>query len=123
MEDEKTAIGEVHPVAALDDHSRFCVGGQFVRRKSEAHILGALARWLRRFGLPAAILTDRATCFFGTGQVPSGTTTYHLALSALGIRAAFAAPYPPVGGLQLLGDEITVRANKKTIAQYSAAEA
>jgi len=93
MEDEKTAIGKVHLIAALDDHSRFCVGGQFVRQKTEAQILGSLSCWLHRWGLPAAILTDRATCFFGTGQVPSGTTTYQLALSALGIRAAFAAPY------------------------------
>jgi transposase InsO family protein len=95
MEDEDTAAGKVHLVAALDDHSRFCLGGQFVRSKTEAHILGALARLLSRWGLPAAILTDRATCFFGTGQVPSGTTTYQLALSALGIRAAFAAAYKP----------------------------
>jgi len=95
MEEEKVAFGRVHLVAALDDHSRFCVGGRFVRRKGEADILGALAGFLGRWGLPQAILTDRAVCFFGTGELPSGMTTYQLALGALGIRAAFAAPYKP----------------------------
>ena len=95
MEEEKVAFGKVHLVAAWDDHSRFCVGGQFVRRKGEADILGALAGFLGRWGLPQAILTDRAVCFFGTGELPSGMTSYQLALGALGIRAAFAAPYKP----------------------------
>ena len=95
MEDEPTAIGKVHLVAAVDDHSRFCVGARFVRRKGEAEILGALAGWLRQWGLPSAILTDRAVSFFGTAELPSGTTTYQLGLAALGIRPAFAAPYKP----------------------------
>ena len=95
MEEEKTACGKVHLVAAIDDHSRFCVGARFVRRKGETDILGALASFLGRWGLPAAILTDRAVSFFGTQEVPSGITTYQLGLGALGIRAAFAAPYKP----------------------------
>ena len=33
--------------------------------------------------------------FFGTQELPSGMTTYQLALSALGVSAAFAAPYKP----------------------------
>lgn len=95
MEDERVAFGKVHLVAALDDHSRFCVGAQFVPRKGEAQILGALAGFLRRQGLPSAILTDRAVSFFGGRDRPSGMTTYQLSLSALGIRPAFAAPYKP----------------------------
>jgi len=95
MEDEKTACGKVHLVAAVDDHSRFCVGARFVRRKGETDVLGALATFLSRWGLPGAILTDRAVSFFGTGELPSGMTTYQLGMGALGIRAAFAAPYKP----------------------------
>jgi len=95
MEEEPLPFGRVHLVAALDDHSRFCVGARFCRRKGEADILGALAGMLGRWGLPEAILTDRAVSFFGTQEVPSGMTTYQLALSALGVRAAFAAPYKP----------------------------
>jgi len=95
LEDEKVAFGKVHLVAALDDHSRFCVGARFVPRKRETDILGALAGFLGRWGLPQAILTDRAVSFFGTQEVPSGMTTYQLALAALAIRAAFAAPYKP----------------------------
>lgn len=95
MEDEKTACGKVHLVAAIDDHSRFCVGARFVRRKGEADILGALASFLGWWGMPAAILTDRAVTFFGTQEVPSGLTTYQLGLGVLGVRPAFAAPYKP----------------------------
>ena len=95
MEEEPTASGRVHLVAALDDHSRFCVGARFVRRKGEADVLGALASFLQRCGLPEAILTDRAVSFYGTQELPSGMTTYQLALSALGVRAAFAKPYKP----------------------------
>ena len=95
MEDEQTGCGKVHLVAAIDDHSRFCVGARFVRRKGEADVLGALASFLGRWGLPAAVLTDRAVSFFGTQELPSGMTTYQLGLGALGIRAAFAAPYKP----------------------------
>lgn len=95
MEDERVPFGKVHLVAALDDHSRFCVGAKFVRRKGEAEILGALARFLERWGLPASILTDRGVIFFGSQQLPSGMTTYQLALAALGVRAGFAAPYKP----------------------------
>ena len=95
MEDEQTACGKVHLVAAIDDHSRFCVGARFVRRKGEADILGALASFLGGWGLPQAILTDRAVSFFGTQEVPSGMTTYQLGLGALGIRPVFAAPYKP----------------------------
>lgn len=95
MEDETLPFGKVHLVAALDDHSRFCVGARFVRRKGEADILGALAGFLSQWGLPAAMLTDRAVSFYGTQELPSGMTTYQLALSGLGIRAAFAKPYKP----------------------------
>jgi transposase len=52
MEEERLPCGKVHLVAALDDHSRFCVGARFVRRKGEADILGALAGFLQRWGLP-----------------------------------------------------------------------
>jgi transposase InsO family protein len=95
MEDEALPFGKTHLVAALDDHSRFCVGARFVRHKGEADVLGALAGFLQRWGMPAAILTDRAVSFYGTRELPSGMTTYQLALSALGIRAAFAKPYKP----------------------------
>ena len=95
MEEERTACGKVHLVAAVDDHSRFCVGARFVRRKGETDMLGALASFLGRWGLPQAILTDRAVSFFGTQELPSGMTSYQLGLGALGIRAAFAAPYKP----------------------------
>ena len=95
LEDKKVTFGKVHLVAALDDHSRFCVGARFVPRKRETDILGALAGFLPRWGLPQAILTDRAVSFFGPQEAPSGTTTYQMALAALGIRAAFAAPYKP----------------------------
>ena len=47
----------------IADASRYCLGGEWISRKCEPAVLGALARVLRRFGLPEAILTDRDSVF------------------------------------------------------------
>jgi len=93
IEDEDTAIGKVHLAALLDDASRFCVGGRFVRSKAAPAVLGVLAEVLRTQGRPQEILTDRAGLFFGPSTSHQGLTVYQLALQALGITPRFAKPY------------------------------
>jgi transposase InsO family protein len=95
IEDVPTAAGRVHLVVLLDDASRYCVGGQFVRSKAQPVVLGVIAQVLQRQGLPEAILTDRATMFYGPATSMQGLTVYQLALQQLGIRACFAKPYKP----------------------------
>jgi putative transposase len=94
-EDVPTPAGKAHLLAVIDDASRFCLGGEWIARKSEPAILGALATILRRWGLPEAILTDRAGVFYGPATRQAGLTTYQLALEAMGVKARFAKAYKP----------------------------
>jgi len=94
-EDVVTPAGKAHLLAVVDDASRFCVGGEWIPSKAEPVVLGALARVLRRWGLPEAILSDRGTVFYGPATRQAGLTTYQLALDVLGVKAVFARPYKP----------------------------
>ena len=94
-EDVGFPFGKAHLVAIIDDASRFCLGGRWIASKAEPAVLGALAEVLERWGMPEAMLTDRASIFFGPATRQAGLTTYQLALDSLGVRAAFAAPYKP----------------------------
>jgi transposase InsO family protein len=94
-EDVGFPFGKAHLLAVVDDASRFCVGGRWIPDKREPTVLGALAGVLERWGLPEAILTDRAAVFSGPATRQTGLTTYQLALEGLGIRAAFARAYRP----------------------------
>jgi transposase InsO family protein len=93
MEDEATAIGKVHLPVLVDDATRFCLAGRFVRCKAQPAVLGVLAEAMRICGLPQEILTDRAKMFYGPTASHQGLTVYQLALQTLGIRAAFSKPY------------------------------
>jgi transposase InsO family protein len=94
-EDVVTPAGKAHLLTIIDDASRFCLGGEWITRKSEPAILGAVAKLLRRWGLPEALLSDRAAVFYGPATRQAGLTTYQLALEALGVKASFAKAYKP----------------------------
>jgi transposase InsO family protein len=94
-EDVVFPFGKAHLLAAVDDASRYCVGGRWIADKREATVLGALASMLERSGLPEAILTDRDTIFFGPATRRTGLTTYQLGMEALGVKAIFAKAYSP----------------------------
>jgi transposase InsO family protein len=88
-------FGTAHLLVAIDDASRYCVGGRWVQDKREPTVLGALAAILEQAGLPEAILTDRDTVFYGPATRQRGLTTYQLGLEALGVKTSFAKPYKP----------------------------
>ena len=94
-EDVVFPFGKAHLLGAVDDASRWCAGGVWIRDKKEPTVLGALAQILEQAGLPEAILTDRDTLFFGPATRQRGLTTYQLGLEALGVKAAFAKAYKP----------------------------
>jgi transposase InsO family protein len=52
---------ELSAVTGLDDHSRYCVIAQLVRRATARPVCQALQAALERYGLPEAILTDIQT--------------------------------------------------------------
>ncbi|MFJ6200011.1 integrase core domain-containing protein [Micromonospora sp. NPDC092111] len=61
---------EAKVVTGVDDHSRFCVIAQVVRRATGRAVCLAFAGGLRRFGVPEEVLTDNGKQFtdrFGKG--------------------------------------------------------
>lgn len=94
-EDVAFPFGKAHLLAALDDASRCCVGGRWIRDKKEPTVLGALAAILEAAGLPEAVLTDRDILFFGPATRQAGLTTYQLGMEALGVKTSFAKAYKP----------------------------
>ena len=94
-EDVVFPFGKAHLLTLLDDASRYCLGGVWIRDKQEPTVLGALAGLLERVGLPEAILSDRDTCFYGPATRHSGLSTYQLTLEAIGTKPIFAKAYKP----------------------------
>jgi transposase InsO family protein len=88
-------FGKAHLLCAVDDASRFCVGGRWILDKKEPTVLGALRAMLEQAGLPEAVLTDRDMIFFGPPSRQTGLTTYQLGMEALGVQTSFAKPYKP----------------------------
>jgi transposase InsO family protein len=88
-------FGTAHLLCAVDDASRWCVGGVWIRDQKEPTVLGALAAMLEQVGLPEAILTDRDTLFVGPASRRTGLTTYQLGMEALGVKTSFAKAYKP----------------------------
>lgn len=94
-EDVRFPFGKAHLLCAVDDASRFCVGGVWIRDKKEPTVLGALAQILEQAGLPEAMLTDRDTIFYGPATRQTGLTTYQLGMEAVGVKTSFARAYKP----------------------------
>ncbi len=82
-------------MCGVDDASRFCVGGVWIRDKREPTVLGALAQLLEQAGLPEAMLRERDTIFFGPATRRAGLTTYQLGMEALEGKTSFAKAYKP----------------------------
>jgi transposase InsO family protein len=61
---------EVKVVTGIDDHARFVVCAQVVRRATAGPVCDALAAALRRHGVPEQILTGNGEVF--TGRFGSG---------------------------------------------------
>jgi len=94
-EEVRFPFGKAHLLCLLDDASRWCVGGRWIRNKKEPTVLGALAAMLEQAGLPERMLTDRDTLFFGPATRRTGLTTYQLGMEALGVKTSFAKAYKP----------------------------
>ena len=90
IEDEPTGIGKVQIWVCEDDASRYLLGTRAVRTKGQEHVLGLLRELLRRFGLPEAILSDRASQFRSTHPGKKAPTVYEVVCELAGIRPIFA---------------------------------
>jgi Integrase core domain len=91
---------EVKVVTGIDDHSRFVVCAQVVRRATAGPVCDALAAALRRHGVPEQILTDNGKVFtakvftarFGLGP---GPVRFDRICTENGIGHLLTAPYSP----------------------------
>lgn len=85
--------GRCHPLTVLDDHSRFAIVLQACADEQTATVQAALIPAFRRYGLPAAILTDNGAPW---GDGPGSPYTRLGAwLIRLGIRVMHGRPYHP----------------------------
>jgi transposase InsO family protein len=86
---------EVKVVTGIDDHSRFVVCAQVVRRATAGPVCDALAAAPRRHGVPEQILTDNGKVFTARFGLGPGPVRFDRICAENGIRHLLTAPYSP----------------------------
>jgi transposase InsO family protein len=74
-----------HPLSIVDDHSRFAVGLYALDTLHAAKVRAALVECFERYGVPAAMLMDHGTPWWGTTN-EAGLSTLSVFLLKQGIR-------------------------------------
>jgi transposase InsO family protein len=83
----------LHPLAVLDDHSRFLLALHACPDLTMATAWAVLWQAFGEYGLPEAVLCDNA---FGTrGQSPCGVSWFEARLVRLGVACLHGRPYHP----------------------------
>lgn len=77
----------------LDDHARFCVAARVSDRPTGEAALAAFEWAIRRYGIPAQVLSDNGSCF--TGRLHGAEVAFERQLHALGVTLLHARPYHP----------------------------
>lgn len=86
----------LHPLAALDDHSRFCVTLEACPNEQRGSVQASLERAFRRYGLPGALYMDNGSPW-GTAGRAERWTRFDVWLLKLGVRVIHGRPYHPQG--------------------------
>jgi transposase InsO family protein len=86
---------EVKVVTGIDDHSRFIVCAQVVRRATAGPVCAALQQALRSHGVPEQILTDNGKVFTARFGLGPGPVMFDRVCVENGIRHLLTAPYSP----------------------------
>jgi transposase InsO family protein len=86
---------EAKVVTGVDDHSRFCVSALVVPRATARPTCEALALAMRRYGVPAQILTDNGKVFTGRFGPGTGEVLFDRVCRENGIRHILTAPRSP----------------------------
>jgi transposase InsO family protein len=82
-------------VSGIDDHSRFVISAQVVRRATAKPTCDALAKAMRAYGVPAEILTDNGKVFTGRFGPGKGEVLFDRVCRENGIRHLLTAPRSP----------------------------
>jgi transposase InsO family protein len=86
---------EAKIVSGVDDHSRFCISAQVVSRATARPTCEALALAMRRYGVPAEILTDNGKVFTGRFGPGTGEVLFDRICRENGIKHRLTAPRSP----------------------------
>jgi transposase InsO family protein len=82
----------------LDDHSRYCLAGEFFHDKAEERVLSVGLRAVQEHGLPVEILSDNGAQFRPIredARAQGAQSRYERGWAALGVQVTFAGPHHP----------------------------
>jgi transposase InsO family protein len=83
--------GRCHPLTVLDDHSRYSLGLIACTDETDETARGHLTALFRRYGLPAAMLSDNGSSWGGSGS--QDYTGFAVWLMRVGIRLHHSRAY------------------------------
>jgi transposase InsO family protein len=86
---------EAKIVSGVDDHSRFCISSLVVPKATARPTCEALALAMRRYGVPAQILTDNGKVFTGRFGPGTGEVLFDRICRENGIKHLLTAPRSP----------------------------
>jgi transposase InsO family protein len=86
---------ELKVVTGIDDHSRFVVCAKLVGRATARPVCNALIEALRRYGIPAQLLTDNGKVFTARFGLGPGPVMFDKICNDNGIKHLLTAPYSP----------------------------
>lgn len=118
--------GECHPLAILDDHSRFVVGLYALPSLTAALAKESLLHTFRRYGVPRAMLMDHGSLWWGSAN-GWGLTRLSVQLIEQGIQLMYGrVAHPQTQGKverfhRTLGGELRHRGVPRRFAQWPAA--
>lgn len=82
-------------LSGVDDHSRFCVSAHLMTRETSQKVCDGLAKALRTFGVPQAILTDNGKVFTGRFNTPPVEVLFDRICRENGIQHLLTQPRSP----------------------------
>jgi transposase InsO family protein len=82
-------------LSAVDDHSRFCVSAHLMTRETSQKVCDGLAKALRAYGVPQAILTDNGKVFTGRFNQPPVEVLFDRICRENGIQHLLTQPRSP----------------------------
>lgn len=82
-------------LTGVDDHSRFCVSAYLMTRETSRQVCDGLAKALRAFGVPEAILTDNGKVFTGRFNQPPVEVLFDRICRENGIQHLLTQPRSP----------------------------
>ena len=82
-------------LTGVDDHSRFCVSAYLMPRESSRQVCDGLALAMRRWGVPAEILTDNGKVFTGRFNQPPAEVLFDRICRENGITHRLTQPRSP----------------------------